>query len=241
MSLTIKLSKKGNTNPTAEPSTVRRKSNRRRVTTDSEEDDYEPSPPRTENKQKRKPAPKAKGHVEKEDLSIQDEQKPTSTRPRDRNQSGGLKRPRDDALSADEPEGEVDVAAAPDEESSAIATAPAVVPDAVKEESSSISLPPFKKKRLPPIKKNKPGAVPSSSGASNQPATGKSGPKPLEAKGGPTFAQEDTVGPLSVLKRPKRLNNAQEVNLNDRSVYESLFKHVRPLSSGLHFGASCNF
>jgi hypothetical protein len=224
----------------AEPSTVRRKSNRRRVTTDSEEDDYEPSPPRTEIRQKRKPVPKANGHVEKEDPSIQDEQKPTSTRARDRNQSSGLKRPRDDALSADELEGEVDVAVAPDAESSANAAPPAVAPDAVKEESSSVSLPPFKKKRLPPIKKNKTGAVPSSSGAPNQPATGKSGPKPLEAKGGPTFAQEDTVGPLSVLKRPKRLNNPQEVNLNDRSVYESLFKHVRPLSSSLHFKASCS-
>jgi hypothetical protein len=134
-------------------------------------------------------------------------------------------------LSADEPEGEVEVAVAPDAESSANAAAPAVPPDAVKEESSFVPLPPFKKKRLPPIKKNKPGAVPSSSGTSSQPATGKPGTKPLEAKGGPSFAQEDTVGPLSVLKRPKRVNNQQEVNLNDRSVYESLFKHVRPLSS----------
>jgi hypothetical protein len=132
-------------------------------------------------------------------------------------------------LSAEEPEGEVDAAVAPDAESSTNAAAPAGAPDAVKEESSSISLPPFKKKRLPPIKKNKPGAVPSSSGASNQQATGKPGIKPLEAKGGPNFAQENAVDPLSVLKRPKRVNNQQEVNLNDRSVYESLFKHVRPL------------
>ncbi|KAI0256695.1 hypothetical protein BJV78DRAFT_1278354 [Lactifluus subvellereus] len=226
MSLTIKLPKKGNANQTApEPSTVRRKSNRRRVTTDSEEDDYEPSPPRSEAKPKRKPAPKAKGDVEKEDLSTQDERKPISTRARDRNQSGGSKRTRDEALSVDEPEGEVDVAVAPDVKSSINAATPAVVPDAAKEESPSVPLPPFKKKRLPPIKKNKPGAVPSTSGTSTQPTTGKPGTKPPETKGDPGFAQEDTVDPLSVLKRPKRVNNQQEVNLNDKSVYESLFKH----------------
>ena len=131
-------------------------------------------------------------------------------------------------MSVDEPEGEVDVAVAPDAESSINAATPAVAPDAAKDESPSVSLPPFKKKRLPPIKKNKPGAVPSTSGTSSQQTTGKPGTKPPEAKGGPGFAQEDTVDPLSALKRPKRVNNQQEVNLNDKSVYESLFKHVRP-------------
>jgi hypothetical protein len=133
-------------------------------------------------------------------------------------------------LSADEPEGQVDVAVAPDAESSTNAAASAAPSDAVKEEPSSVTLPPFKKKRLPPIKKFKPGTVPSTSGTSSQATTGKLGPKPPETKGGSALAQEATIDPLSALKRPKRVNNQQEVNLNDRSVYESLFKHVRPPS-----------
>lgn len=135
-------------------------------------------------------------------------------------------------MSADEPlaEGEIDAVVAPDAESSANATASTAPSDAVKEESSPIALPPFKKKRLPPIKKNKPGTVPSASGTSSQLATGKPGSKPPEAKGGSGFVQEDPVDPLSALKRPKRVNNQQEVNLNDKSVYESLFKQVRPPS-----------
>jgi hypothetical protein len=161
---------------------------------------------------------------------MQDERKPQPTRARDRNQFGGSKRPRDEALSADEPEGEVDVAIAPNAEPSATATNSAALSDAVKEEASPVALPPFKKKRLPPIKKNKPGTGPSTGGASSQSATGKLGPNPLESKGGPAFVQEGNVDPLSALKRPKRVNNQQEVNLNDRSVYESLFKHVRSLS-----------
>jgi hypothetical protein len=132
-------------------------------------------------------------------------------------------------LSPDEPEGKVDVAATPDAESSANAATSATLPDTVKEESNTsnttIILPPFKKKRLPPIKKNKPGTVPSTSGTSSQLAAAKPVPKPPEAKGGPGFAQEEAVDTL--LKRPKRVNKQQEVNLNDRSVYESLFKHVR--------------
>jgi len=156
---------------------------------------------------------------------MQDERKPQPTRARDRNQFGGSKRPRDEALSADEPEGEVDVAIAPNAEPSATAANSAALSDAVKEEASPVALPPFKKKRLPPIKKNKPGTGPSTGGASSQSVTGKLGPNPLESKGGPGFVQEDNVGPLSALKRPKRVNNQQEVNLNDRSVYESLFKH----------------
>jgi hypothetical protein len=205
------------------------------VTTDSEGDDYEPSPPRSETKPRRKPAPKARGHVEKEeDVSIQDERKPQPTRVRDRNQPGGSKRPRDEALSADEPEEEVDVVAAPDADSSATAANSAAISD-VKEESPPVAPPPFKKKRLPPIKKNKTGTgtVPSTTATSSQSATGKPVPKPHESKGGPAFAQEGTLDPLSALKRPKRVNNQQEVNLNDRSVYESLFKQVRPLSMWL--------
>ena len=198
------------------------------MTTDSEEDDYEPSPPRAENKPKRKPTLKVKGPVEREeDASTQVERKAPPTRARDRKQSGTSKRPRDEALSPDEPEGKVDIAAPLDAESSANA---ATLPDAVKEESTTITLPPFKKKRLPPIKKNKPGTVPPMSGTSSQSTAGKPGPKPPEAKGGTGIAQEDSVDTLSALKRPKRVNNQQEVNLNDRSVYESLFKHVRPSS-----------
>ncbi|KAI0302034.1 hypothetical protein BC826DRAFT_1101674 [Russula brevipes] len=198
-----------------ESSTGRRKFSRRRVTTDSEEDNYEPSPPppRTETKPKRKAASKAKGRAEKEGgASIQGERKPqsSSSTTRDRNQPGGSKRPRDDPLSADEPEGQVDVAVAPDAESSTNAAASAALSDAVKEEPSSVTLPPFKKKRLPPIKKFKPGTAPSTSGTSSQ-----------EQQENP----EGTIDPLSALKRPKRVNNQQEVNLNDRSVYESLFKH----------------
>jgi hypothetical protein len=132
-------------------------------------------------------------------------------------------------LSADESEGEVDVVAAPDADSSTTAANSAAIPD-VKEESPPVAPPPFKKKRLPPIKKNKIGTVPSTGGTSNQPATGKPVPKPHESKGGSGLAQEDSLDPLSALKRPKRVNNQQEVNLNDRSVYESLFKQVRPLS-----------
>ncbi|KAI0006031.1 hypothetical protein BJV74DRAFT_880352 [Russula compacta] len=227
MSLTIKIPKKGNMNSsTPEASSVRRKFNRRRVTTDSEEDNCEPSPSRPDTKPKRKPVPKTKRHVEKEeDASTQDERKPQIARVRDRNQSGGSKRPRDEALSADEPlaEGEIDAVVAPDAESSANAAASTAPSDAVKEEP--ITLPPFKKKRLPPIKKNKPGSVPSANGTSSQSATGKPGSKAPEAKGGSGFVQEDPVDPLSALKRPKRVNNQQEVNLNDKSVYESLFKH----------------
>jgi len=168
-----------------------------------------------------------KGNAEKEDgASIQDEHKPQQpTRARDRNQPGGSKRLRDEALSADEPEGEADVAAAPDTESSTNAAASAAQSDAVKEESQPVTLPPFKKRRLPPIKKNKPGTVPSVAGASSQSAASKPSPKPPEAKSGSGFAHEDAADPLSALKRPKRVNNQQEVNLNDRSVYESLFKH----------------
>ena len=196
------------------------------MTTDSEEDDYEPSPPRAEIKPKRKPTPKVKGHVEREeDALTQVERKLQPTRARDRNQSSASKRPRDEALSPDE-EGKADVVAAPDEGSSANATTSTPLPDA-DNESITITLPPFKKKRLPPIKKNKPSTVPSTSGTSSQSAAGKPGPKPPEAKGDSGFAQEDT---LSALKRPKRVNKQQEVNLNDRSVYESLFKHVRPSS-----------
>ena len=218
----------------SEPSSSRRKLNRRRVTSDSEGGDYEPSPPRSETKPRRKPAPKTRGHVEKEeDTSIQDERKPQQpTRARDRNQPGGSKRPRDEALSAGEPEEEVDVVAAPDADSSATAANSAAISD-VKEESPPVAPPPFKKKRLPPIKKNKTGTVPSTTATSSQSATGKPVPKPHESKGGPGFAQEDTLDPLSALKRPKRVNNQQEVNLNDRSVYESLFKQVRPLSMWL--------
>lgn len=198
------------------------------MTTDSEEDDYEPSPPRTETKPKRKSTPKVKGYVDREeDASTQVERKQQPTRARDRNQSGGSKRHRDEALSPDEPDWKIDVAAAADAESSANAATSTTLPDTVKEESTTIILPPFKKKRLPPIKKNKPGTVPPTSGPSSQSAAGKPGPKPSEAKGGSGFAQEDTADPLSALKRPKRVNNQQEVNLNDRSVYEALFKHVR--------------
>jgi hypothetical protein len=201
------------------------------VTTDSEEDDYEPSPPRAETKPKRRPILKVKGPVEREeDASTQVERKPPPTKARDRNQSGAPKRPRDEALSPDEPEGKVDVAAPQDAESSANAAISATLPDAAKEESTSVTLPPFKKKRLPPIKKNKPGTVPPTSGTSSQSTAGKPGPKPPEAKGGTGFAPEGSVDTLSALKRPKRVNNQQEVNLNDRSVYESLFKHVRPSS-----------
>lgn len=213
----------------SESHAVRRKSNRRRVTTDSEEDDYEPSPPRAEIRPKRRATPKAKTHVEREEgASTPVERKPLPTRARDRN-SGRSKRPRDEALSPDEPEEKVDVVAAPDTESTTNATTSATLPDAAKEESTTVTLPPFKKKRLPPIKKNKPGTVPSTSGTSSQSAA-KSVPKPPETKAGSSVAQEDTMDPLSALKRPKRVNNQQEVNLNDRSVYESLFKHVRPSS-----------
>ena len=189
------------------------------MTTDSEEDDYEPSPPRAETRPKRRATPKAKAHVERDEgASTPVERKPPPTRARDR------KRPRDEALSPDEPEEKVDVVAALDAESSTNATTSA------KDESTTVSLPPFKKKRLPPIKKNKPGTLPSTSGTSIQSAAAKPVPKPPETKGGSNFAQEDTMDPLSALKRPKRVNNQQEVNLNDRSVYESLFKHVRPSS-----------
>jgi len=197
------------------------------VTTDSEEDDYEPSPPRAETKSKRRATPKVKTHVEREEgASTPVERKPLPTRARDRNQFGGSKRPRDEALSPDEPEEKVDVVV-PDAESSTNATTSSTLPDAAKEESTTVTLPPFKKKRLPPIKKNKPGTVPSTSGTSNQSAAAKPVPKPPDTKGGTSYAQEDTMDPLSGLKRPKRVNNQQEVNLNDKSVYESLFKHVR--------------
>ncbi len=245
MPLTIKIpTKKNNTNPSVssffttqyvlfthsllhpqgpEPSNARRKSTRRRVTTDSEEDDYEPSPTHPESKQRRRPAPRVKGQGEREDdSSLRD-----SARVRDRNQPGGSKRPRDDPLSADEPEGQLDATVSPDVDSSANATATAAL-EAVKEEPASVSLPPFKKKRLPPIKKNKPSTVPLTSVTPNHPATGKPG---QEAKAGPSVVQEDSVDTLPVLKRPKRINNQQEVNLNDKSVYESLFKHVRPPST----------
>ncbi|KAI9466208.1 hypothetical protein BJY52DRAFT_333844 [Lactarius psammicola] len=217
MSLTIKIpTKKNNSNPSGpESSNARRKSTRRRVTTDSEEDDYEPSP--THSEQRRKPAPRVKGQGEREDdFSLRD-----SVRVRDRSQPGGSKRPRDDPLSADEPEGQLDAAVSPDVDSSANATATAAL-DAVKEEPPSVSLPPFKKKRLPPIKKNKPGAIPLTNVTPNHPATGKPA---QEAKAGPSLVQGESVDTLSVLKRPKRINNQQEVNLNDKSVYESLFKH----------------
>lgn len=199
----------------------RRKSTRRRVTTDSEEDDYELSPTHSESKQRRKPAPRVKGQGEREDdYSLRDS---TRVKP------GGSKRPRDDPLSADEPEGQFDATVSPDVDSSATATATAAS-EAVKEEPASVSLPPFKKKRLPPIKKNKPPAIPFTNVAPNYPATGKPGPVPPEAKAG-TGLQEASVDTLSALKRPKRVNKQQEVNLNDKSVYESLFKHVRPPST----------
>lgn len=158
------------------------------------------------------------------------ERKPPPTRARDRNQFGGSKRLRDETLSPNEPEGKVDVVAALDAESSINGATSSTLPDSAIEESTTVTLPPFKKKRLPPIKKNKPGTVPSTSGTSSQPTSAKPVPKPPETKGGSGFAQEDTMDPLSALKRPKRVNNQQEVNLNDKSVYESLFKHVRPLS-----------
>ena len=171
-----------------------------------------------------------KAHLEREeDASTPVERKPLPTRARDRNQPGGSKRPRDEALSLDEPEEKVDVVAL-DAESSTNAATAATLPDAVKEESTTITLPPFKKKRLPPIRKNKPGTVPLTGGPSGQSAAAKPVSKPPDTKGGPSFTQEDTMDPLSALKRPKRVNNQQEVNLNDRSVYESLFKHVRPSS-----------
>ncbi|KAI0306576.1 hypothetical protein B0F90DRAFT_1814447 [Multifurca ochricompacta] len=229
MSLVIKIPKKSTTNSAAsEPSNLRRKSNRRRVTTDSEEDDYEPSPPHSETKPKRKFAPKVKNSAENEDTSIQDEHKPNLARARDRNQPGGSKRPRDDVLSAaDEPEEEADVVLAPDAEAPTNpSTTTIATSEAVKEESTPVPLPPFKKRRLPPIKKNKSGTVPPSNGTLTHLALGKSGSKPPEVKGGPGLVQKDkdTVDALSALKRPKRVNNQQEVNLNDKSVYESLFK-----------------
>ena len=211
-----------------EHSSSRRKSTRKRVTTDSEEDDYEPSPTHSDSKQRRKPAPRVKGQGERED----DSSLRNSARVRDRNQPGGSKRPRDDPHSADEPEGQFDATVSPDVDSSATAIATSAS-EAVKEEPASVPLPPFKKKqRLPPIKKNKPTAVPLTNVAPTHPAIGKPGPVPPEAKPGISL-QEDSVDTLSVLKRPKRINNQQEVNLNDRSVYESLFKHVRPVSTGL--------
>ncbi|KAH9048099.1 hypothetical protein EDB84DRAFT_1557086 [Lactarius hengduanensis] len=218
MSLTIKIpTKKNNSNNSGpDPSNARRKSTRRRVTTDSEEDGYEPSPTHSESKQRRKQAPRVKGERE-DDFSLRD-----SARVRDRSQPGGSKRPRDDPLSVDEPEGQLDATVSPDVDSSANATATAAL-EVVKEESASVSLPPFKKKRLPPIKKNKPNAAPLTNVTPNHP-TGKPG---QEAKPGPSLVQEESVDTLSVLKRPKRINNQQEVNLNDKSVYESLFKHVR--------------
>lgn len=208
------------------------------MTTDSEEDNYEPSPPRTETRPKRRATPKVKAHLEREEgASTPVERKPPPTRARDRN---GSKRPRDEALSPDEPEEKVDVVAALDAESSTNATTSATLPDDAKEESTTITLPPFKKKRLPPIRKNKPGTVPSTSGTSSLSATTKPVPKPPETKGGPGFAQGDTMDPLSALKRPKRVNNQQEVNLNDRSVYEALFKHVRPSSRTSCVEVSCH-
>lgn len=201
------------------------------MTTDSEEDNYEPSPPRAETRPKRRATPKVRTHVEREEGGLTPvERKPPPTRARDRNQPGGSKRPRDEALSPDEPGGKVDVVAALDTESSINATTSATLPGAANEEPTTITLPPFKKKRLPPIRKNKPSTVPSTSGTSSQPPAAKPVSKPPETKGGPSFAPEDTTDPLSALKRPKRVNNQQEVNLNDKSVYEALFKHVRPSS-----------
>jgi hypothetical protein len=150
---------------------------------------------------------------------------------RDRNQPVGSKRPRDDPLSADEPEGQLDATVSPDVDSSANATATAS--ETVKDDPTSVSLPPFKKKRLPPIKKNKPSTIPLVNVTPNLSATGKPGPVPPEVKAGPSLMPEDSVDTLSALKRPKRINNQQEVNLNDRSVYESLFKHVCPPSTCL--------
>jgi hypothetical protein len=200
------------------------------VTTDSEEDDYEPSPSRAETRPKRRATPKAKAHVEGEEgASTPVERKPPPTKGRDRNQSGRSKRSRDEALSP-EPEEKVDIVPALDAESSTNAATSATLPDAAKEQSTTVTLPPFKKKRLPPIKKNKPGTVPSASGNSNQSVAAKTVPRPPDTKGGSSFSQEDNMDPLSALKRPKRVNNQQEVNLNDRSVYESLFKYVRPSS-----------
>jgi hypothetical protein len=159
---------------------------------------------------------------------MQDEHKPQPTRTRDRNLPGGSKRNRDETLSADEPEGDVDVATAPHAGSSTNAATSATQSDAVKEQP--VPLPPFKKRRLPPIKKNKPSTIPSVGGTSSQSGASKPSPKPPEVKGSSGFPHEDTTDPLSALKKPKRINNQQEVNLNDRSVYESLFKHVRPPS-----------
>ena len=208
-----------------EPSSSRRKSTRRRVTTDSEEDDYEPSPTHSDSKHRRKSAPRARGQGEREDdSSLRD-----SARLRDRNQPVGSKRSRDDPFSADEPEGQLDVTVSPDVDSFTNATPTAS--EAVKEEPASVSLPPFKKKRLPPIKKNKPSTIPLPNVTPNLPATGKPGPVPPEAKVGSSLMPEGSVDSLSALKRPKRINNQQEVNLNDRSVYESLFKHVRTPST----------
>ena len=201
------------------------------MTTDSEEDDYEPSPPRAESRPKRRATPKVKTHAEREEgASTPVGRKPPPTRARDRDQSGGSKRPRDEALSSDEPEEKVEVVAALDAESSTNATTSTTLPDTAKEDSTTVTLPPFKKKRLPPIKKNKSGTVPSTSGTLSQSAAAKPVPKPPETKGGSSIPQEDNTDPLSALKRPKRVNNQQEVNLNDKSVYESLFKYVRPSS-----------
>ncbi|KAI0273629.1 hypothetical protein BC834DRAFT_966129 [Gloeopeniophorella convolvens] len=224
MSLTIRIPKK-NSNPPATEPPIRRKSNRRRVTTDSEEDDYEPSPPRSETKPTRRLLVRTKDRAEQDDGATMEDEHNSPINARDRAQPSGSKRLRDDSVSAGEADEDVDVSGGLDDGSAANAGPSATTLESVKDESASTSLPPFKKRRLPPIRKNKPGAASSSSGPQNHLASGKAGSRGSEAMGATSVAEDGATDVLPLVKRPKRINNAQEVNLNDRSVYESLFKN----------------
>ncbi|TFY60789.1 hypothetical protein EVG20_g7290 [Dentipellis fragilis] len=182
------------------------------------DDDFAPSRKRSGLKAKEKAATKGRtrSSKEKDEKSIitKDERKAvSSTSKGERNEavSGGTKR-----TSAE----------VGDVLSEMTSPAPSALPSAVealKEESASTTpLPSFKKRKLPQIKKNKPGTG-SSAGATPQTPAARPKLRPTD----PATASKDQKEPddgLPVLKKTAKNTTNMEVDLSNKDVYASLFK-----------------
>ena len=110
-----------------------------------------------------------------------------------------------------------------DEQDAAVARAPAA-PEAQKD-AGPTPLPSFKKRKLPPIKKNKPAGASTTSAHPSQGPAAKARPRPAEgAKAGEAGEADDG---LPVLKKPAQRAGNVEVDLSNKDIYASLFKSVR--------------
>lgn len=188
------------------------------TTMDPDDDDFEPEPSSSKGSAAKAKAPKAsvksgrgKTKVEEKDIVIRDERKlppPDPLAPKDK-PSTSSRAPLKRALSSD------------DHVEGAGATSMAAVTTAdpnAKVEDTDPPLP--KKRKLPPIKKNKPSTAPTTPGIAK--------PLAVVPKADGTTIAKDPNGPVGVAARkPAAAMGATDFDLRDASVYASLFNKVR--------------